>query len=177
MTPLFNTYSQWMWDTFAAAAPVSSNPPQKDVVDKWLKSLSGALKATILYSEATQKLLVNRIKHLRKKVHWSQGGRQKKQFLEKYWIFAVESRYVVFSEDLEKKNSQLKERIIELEEKVLEHGSIIKKVMEGKKDRGRKRSLEEYSDRQNRRLKSKRTKSCETSLSWLEKEGYTPLKV
>lgn len=43
--------------------------------------------------------------------------------------------------------------------------------------RGRKRSLDDYSDRHQRRLKKERTKSCSQALSWLEKEGVKPLKV
>lgn len=43
--------------------------------------------------------------------------------------------------------------------------------------RGKRRSVEDYSERHLRRMKKKRSTSCAASLAWLHSEGYTPLKL
>ena len=105
------------------------------------------------------------------------GGRQRKEFLEREWSFIVEGEDVLVPEELQKENNELKETVRELEQQLSEKTDFIKRLNENKVTRGRKRSSEDYSDRQKRRIRAKRTKSCEISLSWLANEGYTPLQV
>ena len=132
-----------------------------------------------MYSPRVHKLLVNRMFYLHSAVKKLKGGRQRQEFLNKNWCFAVQRTETVFQEDLEKENCELQEIVQQLQQKVSDQANFIrKKTLADKPEaRGRKRSLEEYSDRHQRRLKKERTKSCEMSLSWLEKEGYTPMKV
>ena len=109
------------------------------------------------------------------------GGRQKQEFLMKDWCFGVERAEMVSQVDLMKDNSQLQEMVIELHQKVSDQASFIKKMQSSRDNpavaRGRKRSLEEYSDRHQRRLKKERSNDCHMSLFWLEKEGYVLTKV
>ena len=167
-------YSQWVWDMITS----SVGNPSQECIEKWLGALSRKLGVKFVYSSRTHKLLANRVFHLRSKLRKFKGGRQRKEFLDQDWCFIVKRVDTVFREDVEKENSHLKEMVHELEQKVSDQGTFIKKITADKtRMRGRKRSLEEYSGRQKRRLKNQRTRSCEMSLSWLEKEDCIPLKV
>lgn len=75
------------------------------------------------------------------------------------------------AETLEKGNEALKEQLTSLSDKQR------KEAVDGGGRRGKRRSMEDYSDRHLRRLKKARQSSCAASLSWLEREGYEPLKV
>ena len=85
--------------------------------------------------------------------------------------------YYIAQEELQKENNELKETVRELEQQLGEKADFIKRLNENKATRGRKRSSEDYSDRQKKRIRAERTKLCEVSLSWLANKGYTPLQV
>lgn len=155
----------------------SSGQPSEDCVVEWLKEVSKKCGISLISSERLHMLLVNRMFYMRAALKKLKGGRQRDNFLSKDWSFSLMRSEAVFPEVLVKENSKLKDKVSELQQKVGHQAGFIKRLQSGAEHRGRKRSLEEYSGRHQQRLKKERTKSCNLSLSWLEKEGFTPMKV
>ncbi len=155
---------------------VSTSTPEE--VAKWVQFLSEKLGVTLQCSEAIGTMLTNRIKHLRKVVKACKGGRQRNNILVKQWSFVNHRQDISFDAiNMQKQNTELQERVAVLKDKVSRQANVMKKVLTNNTGRGQKRSREEYSERQKRRLRNQHADSCKMTLSWLEKEGYSPVKV
>ena len=78
------------------------------------------------------------------------------------------------------KLEEMKAENIRLQETVERISDKLKQASPGitpRRGRDRTRSLEDFSDRHQRRLKRHRTHACNDSLEWLKLEGYTPTKL
>ena len=151
--------------------------PQPEVVEEWIQAISREIKIELSYSPRLRETLVESAHYVHRKSKVCKGGRQRKEFLEKDWNFVFERDNVVFGEVVEKENCELKETVVGLKQQVCEKAEYIKRMKAETCTRERRQSSEEYSERHRRRMKMERRKSCELSLSRLENEGYTPLKV
>ena len=78
------------------------------------------------------------------------------------------------------KLEEMKAENIHLQETVERISDKLKQASPGitpRRGRDCTRSLEDFSDRHQRRLKHHRTHACNDSLEWLKLEGYTPTKL
>ena len=164
-----------MWKLFQSAP--SSGQPSEKCLEEWLKEVSKKCGISLISSPRLRRLLVNRMMYMRATLRKIKGGRQREDLLSKEWLLTNSRSEAVFPEVLIQDNAQLQDRVSELQQTVDHQAGFIKGLQQPDGHRGRKCSLEEYSGRHQQRLKKERTKSCNAALSWLEKEGVTPLKV
>lgn len=170
--------------TSASSSTEPTRLDSQESVEQWLRKLSKKLQTPLHYSPRLHKVLLNRMYYLRHVISRLKGGRQKEHFFAKTWSFTCEPDEIrVSHQELLKVNAQLHGTITELNQRVSDQAQFIKKLQTSEAGhgtqhhRGQKRHLEGYSERHKRRLKKQRTKSCNLSLGWLEKEGLTPTKV
>ncbi len=108
-----------MWDTISASSS-NCNPSQE-----WLRAPKKL--ELLLCTQQKHKFFANRMFYLRSQLRKRKGGRQKKEFLEKEWRFIIQRDDLVFHAELDKENKKLKEMVCELQQKVADQGSLIKK--------------------------------------------------
>ena len=64
-------------------------------------------------------------------------------------------------------------KVVSLSEKVKKQDAGTSPLARGRECK----PYEDYSERQNRRLKRNRVQSCEHSLTWLKREGFIPMSL
>ncbi len=118
------------------------------------------------------------------------GGAPRRKFFQKPWTLKLEVGEVVTHERIqqaEEAAKQLQDRVKLLETEQLVLHDQVHRTSEklrranatagSKRGRDRTKSMDDYSVSHLRRLKRQRTASCATSLSWMDGEGYTPIRL
>ena len=132
-------------------------------------------------------VLVNRAKYLARKQF--KGGRQRLHFYQQLWTLKVRPEEIGVSSVLEA-NDSLRQQVDILKE---QNNSLEKQVdsltrqnisLQSSMNQQREcampapaKPISDYSKSHQRRLKRKRTQSCEASLEWLKEHGKIPTQV
>ena len=114
-----------------------------------------------------------RASYVRQKFHNIKGGKQRADFLRSLWAFEV------LPEELSAQALERKKLILERKlECLADENKVLEEKVQNFGNSGKKRkSLDSCSESHKRLLKRKRTTSCETSLEWLELEGFIPTRL
>ena len=157
----------------------TSSPPE-DCVELWITSLAKILGISFRATHYLSTMLVRRANYVRLKVRGLKGGRQQSKFLDSIWTFSLPAKDVLTLTALQTENKKLDKKVTMLEMKLQESSNLLRKVADGKHGRGRSRKHgldDQYSTRQQARIKRQRSLSCSASLQWMENEGYTPVRI
>lgn len=104
------------------------------------------------------------------------GGRARQRFFSSMWTLQVMADEM--DRTLVDENSQLRKEVTKLQEQVQASSRILRDIQsDSGQSCSRKRTPKYYSKRHQRRVKKQRVTECTASLSWLEDEGLTPVKV
>ena len=170
--PLYHC-SHFLWEL---TKDTRSQSPANDIIAQWVAAISDLVGVTINCSEIVSRVILNKANNLKRKVKSLKGGRQRATYLDTEWTFLVPQCDVKKIKDIQKENSFLKKQVTELK-KAMETRPVLVETQNSSTGHARKRSIEEYSQRHQSRLKKQRQGSCSSSLSWLTEDGLQPLEV
>lgn len=157
----------------------ASTSPPPDCINAWLVALSKVVGVTFRMTEYITMTLVRRANYVRNKARSLKGGLQRRKFFSLEWKFRVPAVDVQTLDSLRSENKQLSKKVETLETELKASADMLRRVCDGKRGRGRSRtnSIDDYSARQQSRIKRQRTMSCTAALQWMNKEGYRLTKV
>ena len=143
-------------------------------------ALSNLLGVTFRMTEYITTTLVRRANYVRSRARSLKGGLQRRKIFAIEWKFTVPAKDVQTLDSLRSENERLSKKVGTLEAELQSSAAQLRRVSEGKHGRGRSRInsvTDEYSVRQQSRIKRQRTMSCAASLKWMNEEGYKPINV
>ena len=131
----------------------SSSHPDEATIKEWLHQLQSAVESciSIVFSSHLAQVLINRANYLKWKVRQLRGSIPRQRFLQQLWKFSFERE----------------------EQEATPTRSTALTKPSGK----RRRTSKQYSKRHERRLKRQRLEDISNSLTWLQDEGLTPIKL
>ena len=152
-----------------------SNPSEQRV-RKWIDHLNDTLCCTLKFSKELASALVQRANNLRYRMK-NKGGRRREDILSQNWTLTIafddsDSSTPSSSSEVAK----LSQHVASLQRKVQASACVLQQIQQETPQR-RKRTAKYYSQRHERRVKKKRVEECAAALSWMEKDGLTPVSV
>ena len=166
------SYSKLLYDI---TSQDPSNPSELRV-RKWIDQLNDALHCTLKFSKALASTLVQRANNLRYRMK-NKGGRRRSEILSQNWTLTIS-----FDEDNPSTPSsssevaRLSQQVTSLQRKVEASARVLQQIQQ-ETPQCRTRTAKHYSQRHERRIKKRRVEECATALSWMEKDGLTPVSV
>ena len=163
--------------------------PDVTIVESWIKAIAKKLGIIVHYTKRLHDILVNRAVYVKRQNKVLTGGAPRRKFMQKQWELQFQCDEIVTEAEMTPKSDlreatdkleEMKAENIRLQETVERISDKLKQASPGitpRRGRDRTRSLEDFSDRHQRRLKRHRTHACNDSLEWLKLEGYTPTKL
>lgn len=100
-----------------------STNPSEGTLRVWIQKISEHVKVGLQYTERLRQVLINRRRHLKKKMSTLKGGAPKQRFLSQLWTLLVEpqeleaadvhmTKLATKMKSLEKENGEMKKRVV-----------------------------------------------------------------
>ena len=158
--------------------------PDDTIVESWIKAIAKKLGIIVPYTKRLHDILVNRAVYVKQQNKVLTGGAPRRKFMQKQWELQFQCDEIVTEAEMTLKSDlreatdkleEMKAENIRLQETVERISDKLKQASPGitpRRGRDRTRSLEDFSDRHQRRLKRHRTHACNNFLEW-----HTPTKL
>lgn len=149
--------------------------PSQDTVKGWVDKLNEQLHCGLIYSLTLASTLINRVKNLKFRLK-GKGGARRKTILAQTWTLTVPTTdSMATTPSKSDEVTKLSQQVQSLQSQVQATSRILREIQ--LPTPSRKRTAKHYSQRHERRIKKMRQEECAAALSWLDKEGLTPVSV
>ena len=161
--------------------------PTEKTIRTWLEKIGEKIGIALTYTKRLRDVIVNRAQHLAYKKFT--GGRQRSSFMQQSWMLKLTPDEVSCSllleqndslrqqiSTLQQQNSSLEQQVDTLQSQNIALHTSIHQQQEHSMPAPSK-LISDFSKSYQRKLKRKRTQSCEASLQWLKDHGLIPTQV